>query len=117
MVDLPNTTVDLPNTRVDLPNTMVDLPYPMVDLPNIMVDLPNTLVDLPNTLVDLVFSSFFQFHPVFPIYFSLFFKFYTKSLALIALALFCVKSTFRMNFPPQEVPESEKLTLLKQLKS
>ena len=63
---------DLPDTLVDLPNTMVDLPKTMVDLPKTMVELPNTMVDLPSTVV----------------YSSLFLKFYTRSLALITLALF-----------------------------
>ena len=98
MVDLPNTRVDLPNTMVDLSNTIVDLTNTMVDLPNTMVNLPNTMVDLPSTMVFLsscfsVSSRFFLFLPVssrFPFFFSLYFKFYTRSLALIALALFII---------------------------
>jgi hypothetical protein len=43
---------------------------------------------LPIFLLLLVSSCFFQFHPVFPVSFTLFFKLNSKSLALIAFALF-----------------------------
>jgi hypothetical protein len=71
---------------VDLFDTMVDLPDTMVDHPDTMVDLPDTMVDLPDTMSHIS-SSFFPFHLVFPIHSSLFFKFNSRSLALIALAL------------------------------
>ena len=93
MVDFPDTVVDLPDTMVDLPDTMVGLPDTMIDLPDTMVDHPDTMVDLPDTMVDLsdtmshISSCFFPFHLVFPIHSSLFFKFNSRSLALIALAL------------------------------
>ena len=93
MVDLPDTMLHLPDTMIDLPDIMVDLFDTMVDLPDTMVDHPDTMVDLPDTMVDLpdtmshISSCFFPFHLVFPIHSSLFFKFNSRSLALIALAL------------------------------
>ena len=94
MVDLPDTMLHLPDTMIDLPDIMVDLFDTMVDLPDTMVDHPDTMVDLPDTMVDLpdtmshISSCFFPFHLVFPIHSSLFFKFNSRSSALIALALF-----------------------------
>ena len=96
MVDLPDTMLHLPDTMIDLPDIMVDLFDTMVDLPDTMVDHPDTMVDLPDTMVDLpdtmshISSCFFPFHLVFPIHSSLFFKFNSRSSALIALALISV---------------------------
>jgi len=94
MVNLPDTMVELPDTMVYLPDAMVDLPDTMLDLPDTLVDHPDTMVDLPETMVDLpdtmshIFSCFSPFHLVFPIPSNLFFKFNSRSSALIALALF-----------------------------
>ena len=94
MVDLPDTMLHLPDTMIDLPDIMVDLFDTMVDLSDTMVDHPDTMVDLPDTMVDLpdtmshISSCFFLVHLVFPIHSSLFFKFNSRSLALIALALY-----------------------------
>ena len=113
MGDLPDTVGDLLNTVGDLPNTVGDLPNTVGDLPNTVGDLPSIVGDLPNTMGDLPNSScFFHYHPfssgfgvfffqffcfspftlfIYPVSSSLFYKFNSRSSALIALALFtCV---------------------------
>ena len=60
-----------------------------------------------------VISCFFQFHPIFPIYSSLFLKFYTRSSALIALALLYPIITFLID----SVPWNDSLLLTSCLES